>query len=254
MKEILVDEKHRQLKSVDGVVYDRALKTLIRCPGGKTGSYEALPTTVTIATLAFENCSNLTTVQLPQGLKMIGDMSFRGCEGLTHIYLPSTLASFGYSAFAGCSGLTSITIPASVDSIARYAFSRCDSLTEVYFQGDAPKLEDNVFSEAGDNFGIYFKQGQSGFTFPDWHGHPVQRLPRDDPRFNRARAVANTITGDRTRVWTDATGQYSVEAEFVSLSGNVVTLLKPDGEVAKLALDRLGATDQDLVRKLAVGD
>ena len=63
---------------------------------------------------AFGGCTGLTKVTLGNSVKTIGDVAFMSCTGLTNIDLPSSLTTIGWAAFAGCTGLTSITIPNSV--------------------------------------------------------------------------------------------------------------------------------------------
>ncbi|MBR3092100.1 MAG: leucine-rich repeat domain-containing protein [Bacteroidaceae bacterium] len=53
----------------------------------------------------------------------IGYSAFNGCSGLTSIDIPNSVTSIGGYAFSDCSGLTSIDIPNSVTSIGGYAFS-----------------------------------------------------------------------------------------------------------------------------------
>ena len=59
----------------------------------------------------------------------IGWRAFEGCSGLTSVTIPDSVTSIGGSAFYGCSGLTSVTIPDSVTSIESYVFSGCSGLT-----------------------------------------------------------------------------------------------------------------------------
>lgn len=57
---------------------------------------------------AFESCTNLTSISLPEGLTTIGERSFSGCSNLTSISLPESITSIGSYAFNGCSNLTDI--------------------------------------------------------------------------------------------------------------------------------------------------
>jgi hypothetical protein len=52
------------------------------------------------------------------------------------------------------------------------------------------------------------------------------------------------------KIWTDSTGRFSVEAEFVGLSDGQVTLKRQDGKWFRVALERLSLRDQDYVRQL----
>ena len=65
------------------------------------------------------------------GVTTIGERAFEGCSGLTSITIPNSVTSIGTYAFDGCSGITSITIPNSVTSIGNKAFNSCLGLTKV---------------------------------------------------------------------------------------------------------------------------
>ena len=65
------------------------------------------------------NGSPLTSVQLPDTLKRIGESAFSGCNNLTEIALPEGLTTIGEGAFGGCTALKELNIPRSVTSIGR---------------------------------------------------------------------------------------------------------------------------------------
>jgi len=52
----------------------------------------------------------------------IGDSAFEGCSNLFSVTIPNSVTNIGQSAFSGCSSLNSITIPNSVISIGSRAF------------------------------------------------------------------------------------------------------------------------------------
>ncbi len=80
---------------------------------------------------AFDECSSLTNIMIPETVTSIGYSVFDGCSGLTNITIPEGVTSIGASAFSGCSSLTSIVIPNGVTSIGASAFSGCSSLESV---------------------------------------------------------------------------------------------------------------------------
>ena len=84
---------------------------------------------------AFDSCTGLTSITIPEGVTSIGDSAFYGCTGLTSIVIPESVTSIGSYAFYGCTGLTSIVIPESVTRIERNAFSGCTGLTSIYYVG-----------------------------------------------------------------------------------------------------------------------
>lgn len=78
----------------------------------------------TIGDSAFEGCEELSRVILPEGLTSIGDSAFMDCENLTHIVLPQSLVEIGDYAFLNCSALRGVEIPPSVKKIGTDAFAR----------------------------------------------------------------------------------------------------------------------------------
>ena len=95
-----------------------------------------LPSIVTsIGNSAFDGCTGLTSITIPEGVTSIQNYAFRDCSSLTSITIPDGMTSIGYGGFYGCSGLTDITIPASVTSIRSSAFHNCTSLANVYYAG-----------------------------------------------------------------------------------------------------------------------
>ena len=84
-----------------------------------------------IGDYAFNRCSGLTTITIPDGVTSIGSYAFSGCSGLSSVTIPDGVTSIEASVFSGCSGLTSITIPDSVTNIGGSAFSGCSGLTSI---------------------------------------------------------------------------------------------------------------------------
>jgi hypothetical protein len=88
-----------------------------------------------IGDFAFNICSSLRAITIPDGVISIEYRAFFGCQSLTNITIPNSVTSIGTEAFYDCSSLTSIVIPDSVTSIEWWAFCGCKSLTDITFQG-----------------------------------------------------------------------------------------------------------------------
>ena len=85
---------------------------------------------------AFDNCTSLTSIEIPSGVTSIGNSAFKNCTSLASIEIPSSVTSIGNEAFAYCTNLTSIEIPSGVTSIENYAFSNCTSLNSINVDKD----------------------------------------------------------------------------------------------------------------------
>ena len=85
----------------------------------------------TVGKDAFFGCSNLTSIEIPDGVTSIGANAFLGCSNLTSIEIPDSVTSLGAYAFKGCSSLTNIDIPDGVTSIEGAVFMECSGLTSM---------------------------------------------------------------------------------------------------------------------------
>ena len=106
---------------------------------------DGLPVT-SIGNYAFEHCSGLTSVTIPDSVKSIGNYAFEYCSGLTAITIPDSVTSIGNYAFSDCSGLTSITIGNGVTSIGNGAFEYCSGLTSVTIPDGVKSVGGSAFS------------------------------------------------------------------------------------------------------------
>ncbi|WP_134339438.1 leucine-rich repeat domain-containing protein [Flavobacterium psychrophilum] len=94
---------------------------------------------------AFQNCSNLTSVSIPNSVTAIRDSTFENCTNLTSVTIGNSVASIGLGAFFLCNSLTSITIPNSVTSIGISAFGYCTNLTSVTIPNSVTNIKDGAF-------------------------------------------------------------------------------------------------------------
>ena len=118
-----------------------------------------IPDSVTsIDEYAFAYCQSLTSVEIPNSVTYIGDSAFYCCGGLTSITIPDSLTSIGDSVFCGCTGLTSITIPNSVTSLGGGAFFGCTGLTSVTIPDSVTFLGGGAFEDC---------TGLTSVTIPD---------------------------------------------------------------------------------------
>ncbi len=95
---------------------------------------------------AFMGNETLTSVTLPEGLKLIDSWAFQACRSLANINLPSTLTTINNCAFVGCSSLTSLTIPEGMTEISDGVFSSCSALTTLKLPSTLKTISAEAFS------------------------------------------------------------------------------------------------------------
>ena len=62
-------------------------------------------------------------------------------------------------------------------------------------------------------------------------------------------ASVTSMAHGEVRKWTDQSGSYSVQAEFVELADGNAVLKREDGRVIRVPLDKLSPQDQEYVQK-----
>ena len=93
---------------------------------------------------AFEGASLSKLGELPNGLKKIGFRAFAATQ-ISKLQLPDGLGEIGELAFYASEKLNDLTIPENVTSIGRQAFYGCANLDNVTFTGDAPIIDTLAF-------------------------------------------------------------------------------------------------------------
>lgn len=88
-------------------------------------SVEVLPT-------GFAWDTQITQIDLPESLKVIGQYAFYDCKKLTSITIPSNVTSIGSVAFSGCTALKTIIINGPEGSITGYPWGAPDTTTVIW--------------------------------------------------------------------------------------------------------------------------
>ena len=98
-----------------------------------------------LSTAAFGGNESLQSIELPNGLMVIGKEAFKGCANLTDVKMPESVLEIGQSAFEQCQALKSLAIPQYVNKIGRYAFYGCREITSALIPHDVVVVEQGVF-------------------------------------------------------------------------------------------------------------
>ena len=91
---------------------------------------------------AFQNCTSLKEIELPDSLLEIDYDAFRGCTSLSEVTFGDSLTTIGTSTFMG-TAVETIYIPANVTTIGASAFRNCYDLTTVTFDENCAITEIN---------------------------------------------------------------------------------------------------------------
>ena len=116
---------------VNGVLYLSDCLININNDFNLTTDYTIIDGTRIIAGYAFNDCTSLKSVIIPDSVTSIGSGAFSGCTGLKRVEIPNSVTSIGHWAFDDCASLIDITIPNSVTDVGERAFYRCTNLTTV---------------------------------------------------------------------------------------------------------------------------
>ena len=127
---------------VDGIYYNRLSTDELGVTSGtskysgdivipETITYDGIMYSVTsIGSHAFEDCSGLTSITIPNSVTSIGEDAFYGCKSLTSVTIPNSVTSIGSHAFYGCSGLTKVTLNS--NAIASKSYSSSSTLGSIF--------------------------------------------------------------------------------------------------------------------------
>jgi hypothetical protein len=102
---------------------------------------------VAIGDNAFDSCSTLTSVTIPNSVTDIGYRAFYFCTSMMFITIPDSVTSIGDGAFINCRSMTSITIPNGVTSTGNFTFSACSSLSDITITGNVKSIGERAFGD-----------------------------------------------------------------------------------------------------------
>lgn len=104
--------------------------------------------TVTGGSILFEalkNCNNIRMIELGDGVTSINSYAFENCSRLVNVIIPDSVRSIGYDAFRNCISLTSISIPEGITTINSYTFENCGELKSIVIPEGVTTIGTNAF-------------------------------------------------------------------------------------------------------------
>lgn len=102
-----------------------------------------------IGAYAFNNCSNLAIINLPDGVSSLGFGAFNNCVNLlgVNMSLNCQLTRIEASTFQGCKNMSGMVIPLSVTSIGNQAFDQCSKLSYLMIPDGVTSIGDSAFNQ-----------------------------------------------------------------------------------------------------------
>lgn len=141
-----------------------------------------LPKSVKYIDQAFNNCSQLRSVEMPENLICVGDTvdwlldnnlgAFRNCTNLEEIIFHNC-ERIGGSAFSGCHSLQEITLPKNLKQIGKNAFNSCTKLKDLLFPDEVETIGEYAFESCNSFMSLQFPPslksiGAYAFTCCSW--------------------------------------------------------------------------------------
>ncbi len=96
---------------------------------------------------AFEGCSSLHKIDVPDNVARIGAGAFCGCENAVELRLPENLTTLKVATFKKCKALRKITLPLNLQRLEDDAFSLCSSINAIDFPPTVTEIGIRTFSQ-----------------------------------------------------------------------------------------------------------
>lgn len=142
-----VSDSNSRYSTIDGVLYSKDGKNLIKCPWCKHGTL-IIPEGV--EEIKEWGCSytNISSVIFPNSLKIIHTGGFSGDTNLDNVDFKDSNPCYILSyAFKDCRNISKINIPDSVTYIGEAAFYKCSRLTDVKLSKNLEKIGNYAFAK-----------------------------------------------------------------------------------------------------------
>lgn len=109
----------------------------------------SIPNTIKlIGSYAFQDCSSLNSIIIPNSVISIEKSAFNGCTKMSSLSLSNSLITIGDGAFHHCDALEYVSIPNKVESLGGYSFGRCNSLKKVVIPNSIISIAEWAFYDS----------------------------------------------------------------------------------------------------------
>ncbi|MBO5789969.1 MAG: leucine-rich repeat protein, partial [Clostridia bacterium] len=168
LSSIFVESESTAFKSIDGNLYSKDGKALLRyAPAQATTAFTVPSGVEVIAPRAFAWCNPLISVTIPDSVTSIGDSAFTNCSSLASITFGRGVEIIGSYAFWACESLLSVTLPAGVKSVGDSAFACCLGLVSFAVkEGNTAykSIDGNLYTKDGKTL-VQYAAGKTATAF-----------------------------------------------------------------------------------------
>lgn len=181
---------------------------------------EDLQGITSIGAEAFDYCTKLASIELPDSITTIRDYAFANCSSLKTITIPKNVVSFGNVTFSGCSSLVSIYLlnkDRTTDLSGNQLFINCNKLQNIYVPA-------KLLNEYVSKYGVYINQLK---PYDYW----IPEITNQIMLFNNTKTIAiNLINYDETPTYsitssnTDMATISNITATNTAISFDLTTL------------------------------
>ena len=95
----------------------------------------------------FNDNQSLTSVEIKDGVKYIGERAFCSCENIESAKIADSVNEMGREAFSGCSSLKSLKTPDNLKALPDFAFTGCGSLKSVELGKKTVSIGEGAFAD-----------------------------------------------------------------------------------------------------------
>ncbi len=181
LTEIVVSDKNEKYTSVDGIVYDKDVTTMVAIPYGKTTQHTVPETATDIylyisgsykfgIVLLNDNTGYITedgviynkdktivyacdptktgSYTMPDTVEIINNAAFKN-SSLEKVVVSQKVTDIVYCAFMNNENLKEVVLPNTLTSISQGAFQGCGNLTDVNMPSELTSIGNNAFASSG---------------------------------------------------------------------------------------------------------
>ena len=126
-----------------------------------------------IGEYAFQDCTNLKYIELPESLENMEIQCFWGCSNLSEISIPSKIKVLESHTFANCTNLQKVELSENLESIEARALYNCN-IKEIELPINLKSIEKDAFGNNKNLNYIKIAEGNNIFEFDESRGMLIQ--------------------------------------------------------------------------------